>query len=112
MPFSAFGIFIYKNRKAAQQRCSAVPQKLFPRLARQEKSKKISYFENKLFGLFPAEAWVCDGLAVDMLIYLLVAVLDVAFDHEALDKLADVLVVAAVVENLVDDTWLFERMLA
>lgn len=72
----------------------------------------VGNFEYHLFGLFPADTRIGNGLSVDVLVYLLVAVLDVALYHEALYKLADTVVVIAAAENFLDDTWLFEVLLA
>ena len=41
---------------------------------------------NEIFGIFPAKAWVGNGLTVAVLTNLLVARLDVALDHNALDQ--------------------------
>ena len=57
-------------------------------------SQKISDVKHKSFGLFPAEAGVCDGLAVAALVNLLSAVLDIALDHETLYHALDLIGVA------------------
>ena len=50
---------------------------------------------NESFRLCPTEAGVSDGLTVYAFTDLLCAVLDVAFDHEALDELVDIGILAA-----------------
>ena len=75
-------------------------------------SKLICDIVNELFGLFPAEAGVSDRLAVGTFFNLLAAVNDVALDHKALYDLADIVVVAAAVENFVADPDLLHKLLA
>ena len=67
---------------------------------------------DKSFGFCPAEAGVSDGLTVYAFSDLLCAVFDVAFDHEALDKLLDIRVVATAMENFLGNTNLFKRLFA
>ena len=67
---------------------------------------------NQLLGFRPAEACVGDGLAVDMSAYLLVTGLDIALDHNALDKLCDIRVHLAAVKNFFYDTGLLRVELA
>ena len=59
-------------------------------------SQEISDFEDHFLSLFPAEARIGYGLAIDMFVDLLRAVFDVALYHETFDKIADIAVIAAV----------------
>ena len=79
---------------------SDTPRGSFPLL------KLVSKIENKSLGLFPAKAGVGDGLAVGAAVGLLSAVNQIALDHEALAKLADILIVAHAVNNVHGDTGL------
>ena len=54
--------------------------------------------ENKLFGLFPAEARIRDRLPEDVLAHALRAVFYVALDHKAFDQMFDIL--AALLKEL------------
>ena len=65
-----------------------------------------------LFGLFPAEAWICDRFAVDMLVYFLLTVLDIALDHKAFYKLMYIAVIAAAAEDFLNYSRLLKRLLA
>ena len=72
----------------------------------------IRYHINKLFGLFPPEARVGYGFTVNMLAYLLRAVLNVAFNHQAADKAVEIRIVMDTVQYLFADTDLFHKLLA
>ena len=74
-------------------------------------SKHIRQVEDKSLALFPAEAGIGDGLAVDPAVYLLASVLDIAFDHQSLDHAADIGVVAAGMHNFLADADLLEVLL-
>ena len=51
---------------------------------------QICDVQNQTFAFGPADAGICNGLAVDVLADLLAAVFQVAFDHKALDHGLDV----------------------
>ena len=74
--------------------------------------QQIGQLQHELFALFPAEAGVGDALAVGALADLLVAVLDVALDHHALDERVDVIRVALGVQDLLRDADLLQILLA
>ena len=74
--------------------------------------QQIGQFQHELFALFPAEASVGNALAVGALADLLVAVLDVALDHHALDERVDVIRVALGVQDLLRDADLLQILLA
>ena len=67
--------------------------------------------ENQAIGLFPAQAGVGDGLAVNALPYLLAAVLDVAFHHEPLYHPGDVLGVPHAGKDVLADANLLQGLL-
>ena len=46
---------------------------------------------DEFFRLVPSDAGIRDGLAVAVLMFGLVAVFQIAFDHEAFDKVPDIL---------------------
>ena len=82
---------------------------------------KISLFQslklvcdgvNQLFGLFPAQAWVCDGLSVNAFTNLLCTIFNIAFNHEALEQLPDVIAVTAAMQHFVANPNLFQILLA
>ena len=70
------------------------------------------YVVDQPFGFFPAEARVGDGLAVDAFAYLLGAVLDVTFHHEAFYQGADVRVVFAAGKHFLDYPLLLKGVFA
>lgn len=57
--------------------------------------KHLRYVEDKTFALFPAEAGIRDGLAVNTAVNTLAAVLYIALDHQTLNHSADVAIVTA-----------------
>ena len=65
---------------------------------------------NKVLGLFPAKAGVCDGFSVDSAVGFLTAVLDIAFDHKAFYHFCDVAVISAAIHNFMGNTDLFKPL--
>ena len=74
--------------------------------------QEVGYIQYQFLGLIPTDAGIGDGLAKALLGDLACAVLQVTFDHEALDHAADVAVVTAGVENLLADAGLLQVLLA
>ena len=72
----------------------------------------IGEVEDQPFGLFPAKARVGDRLTVTAAVDRLIAVLNVALDHEALDHALELLVIAARRHDLFDNTRLLKGVLA
>ena len=75
-------------------------------------SKLICKIQDQPLGLCPAEAGVGDGFTVDALLCLLRAVLNVALDHQTLNKLLDIVIMAAGVQDLLGDANLLQVLLA
>ena len=75
-------------------------------------SHKFRELENESAALFPAEAGVGDGLAVDAFADLLTAIFDVALDHEAFHDAGDVRGVAAAGHDVFGDADLLHVFLA
>ena len=75
-------------------------------------SHKFCELEDKGAALFPAEAGIGDGLAVDAFADLLAAVFDVALDHEAFHDAGDVGRVAAAGHDVFGDADLLHVFLA
>ena len=73
---------------------------------------QLRELEDKSAALFPAEAGVGDGLAVDAFPDLLTAIFDVALDHEAFHDAGDVRRVAAAGHNVFGDADLLHVFLA
>ena len=75
-------------------------------------SYHIGEIEDHSLGLVPSKTRVGDRFAVAATVDCLIAVLDVALDHEALDHALELLVIAACRHDLLDDTRLFKGILA
>lgn len=75
-------------------------------------SEHLREVEDELLRLVPAEARIRDGLAVRALADLLVTVLDVTLNHEALDERADIRRDLAAVDDILRDADLLEILLA
>ena len=74
--------------------------------------QQVGHVVDELFGLFPAQAGVGDGLSIDALANLLAAVLQIAFDHDALDHGFQLSIVPAAVKHLPGDADLLQILLA
>ena len=68
---------------------------------------RISNCIQELFGFFPSKTWVSNGLSVAVFADLVVSWLDVAFDHQTLYQMTDIIRMTAAVENFFCDTYLF-----
>lgn len=73
---------------------------------------QISNLVDQLLGFLPAQTRVGDRFTVAAFADLLVAILDVAFDHQAADKAVEIRIVMDTVQYLFADTDLFHKLLA
>ena len=73
---------------------------------------QIRQAEDEVTALFPAQAGVGDGLAVDAAAHLLGAILQVGFHHEAFDQGGDLRVEGAAVHDVLADADLLQVFLA
>ena len=73
---------------------------------------QISDLIDQLLGFIPAQTWVGDRFTVAAFADLLVAILDVAFDHQAADKAVEIRIVMDTVQYLFADTDLFHKLFA
>lgn len=76
------------------------------------RSEQFCQVEDELLRLLPTEAGVCDGLAVRPLADLLVAVLDIALNHESLDERPDIRRDPTAVDDVFCNADLLEILLA
>ena len=92
----------FKRARSFLRASSAEPVSLY----------QLCEFEDKGAALFPAEAGVGDGLAVDAFADLLTAIFDVALDHEAFHDAGNVRGVAAAGHDVFGDADLLHVFLA
>ena len=74
--------------------------------------KHFCQVKEKAFALFPAKAWVSNGLAVNSLIYFLTAIFDIALNHETFDNLSDVWIQPAGVYYILSNANLLVELLS
>lgn len=77
-----------------------------------ESLQAFRHIVDQSLGGFPSEAGIGYGFAVAVFADLLAALLNVAFNHNALDHIADLLGVTAAVKNLFYDAHLFGVLFA
>ena len=76
-------------------------------LATSHELQQFRHVVDEAFGFFPAQAGVGDGFAICAFTDLLIAVFDIAFNHQAFDQLLDVSLMFAAVDDVLGDTDLF-----
>lgn len=69
-------------------------------------SAVLSYVMYEPFSVIPAEAGVCDGFSVNMILYLAVSFLYEALYHNTLDNVVKIFALGPVMKDLSYDPWL------